>query len=108
MQSLILLVACIGIGVLNGYSQELEITDRSDTAAGGEPQIKIDEKRKISYSQEIQPLLRRHCVRCHGGKQQEADLRLDRLSTHLTQSVDPTTTIKANAIVVAGNSEPVD
>ena len=105
MQSLILLMACIGSGGLNGYSQELENTDRSDTAAGGEPQIKIDEKRKISYSQEIQPLLRRHCVRCHGGKQQEADLRLDRLSTHLTQSVDPTTTIKANAIVVAGNSE---
>ena len=73
MQSLILLMACIGSGGLNGYSQELENTDRSDTAAGGEPQIKIDEKRKISYSQEIQPLLRRHCVRCHGGKQQEAN-----------------------------------
>ena len=57
MQSLILLMACIGSGGLNGYSQELENTDRSDTAAGGEPQIKIDEKRKISYSQEIQPLL---------------------------------------------------
>ena len=29
------------------------------------------------YERHIQPLLKKHCVRCHGESKQEADLRLD-------------------------------
>lgn len=32
----------------------------------------------VDFSEQIQPLLRRHCERCHGDKNQEGDLRLTR------------------------------
>ena len=32
--------------------------------------------RPISFEDDVQPLLRRHCFRCHGAKNQEADLQL--------------------------------
>ncbi|MDB4810035.1 PSD1 and planctomycete cytochrome C domain-containing protein [bacterium] len=31
----------------------------------------------IRFQEEIEPLFRRHCIRCHGENKQEADLRLD-------------------------------
>ena len=34
--------------------------------------------RVVDFSEQIQPLLRRHCERCHGDKNQEGDLRLTR------------------------------
>jgi hypothetical protein len=34
---------------------------------------------KIGYAERIAPLLAEHCVRCHGPKLQESDLRLDSL-----------------------------
>lgn len=32
----------------------------------------------VDFSEQVQPLLRRHCERCHGEKNREADLRLTR------------------------------
>ncbi len=34
--------------------------------------------RVVDFSEQVQPLLRRHCERCHGEKNREADLRLTR------------------------------
>lgn len=35
------------------------------------------EKRRVDFSEQIQPLLRRHCQRCHGEKHDEGGLRLN-------------------------------
>ncbi len=58
-----------------------------------------------SFSQEVNPLLRRHCTRCHGENQQEADLRLDDLK-QLTQSTgELDTTPEEMPLIVAGDSQ---
>ncbi|MFT7638615.1 MAG: hypothetical protein ACI9G1_000339, partial [Pirellulaceae bacterium] len=41
-----------------------------------------DKKQAVPvFTQDIQPVLAKHCYRCHGDKKQEADLRLDNLNT---------------------------
>ena len=37
-----------------------------------------------TFSQELKPFLAKYCVSCHGEKKQKAKLRLDTLSTDLT------------------------
>ena len=37
-----------------------------------------------TFSQELKPFLNKYCVSCHGAKKQKAKLRLDTLSTDLT------------------------
>jgi hypothetical protein len=41
------------------------------------------------FEQTVRPFLTAHCADCHGSKKQEADLRLDTLSTDLTQPETP-------------------
>jgi len=38
-----------------------------------------------SYQETIQPLLKKHCFRCHGEKKQEAELRIDQLGADILQ-----------------------
>lgn len=45
--------------------------------AGAEPMAPPD------FQREVLPVLKSHCVRCHGPKKQEASIRLDNLSTNL-------------------------
>ncbi len=49
--------------------------------------------RKVDYHAEIVPLLRKHCVSCHGPKKQKGDLRLDApehwTGSHFTDLVRP-------------------
>lgn len=42
---------------------------------------------EVDFVEEVQPLLRRHCFRCHGERTQEANLRLD-LSATLFDAAD--------------------
>ena len=37
------------------------------------------------FKRDVLPLLKTHCVRCHGPKKQESRIRLDTLSTDLAQ-----------------------
>lgn len=37
----------------------------------------VSERRSVDFSEQIQPLLRRHCQRCHGEKHDEGGLRLN-------------------------------
>jgi uncharacterized membrane protein len=37
-------------------------------------------KKEIDYDLQIEPLLTKHCVGCHGPKMQESELRLDSIS----------------------------
>lgn len=39
-----------------------------------------------TFERTIQPLLKKHCVRCHGAEKQEAQLRLDQLSPDMLAS----------------------
>ena len=55
----------------------------------------------IVFSEQVQPLLRRHCVRCHGENNQEADLRLDQIDRIVNRSAaDPSVA----AVIWAGKS----
>lgn len=40
---------------------------------------------KPRFEHDVLPILRTHCLRCHGPEQQESQLRLDKLSTDLIQ-----------------------
>ncbi|MFK8111386.1 MAG: PSD1 and planctomycete cytochrome C domain-containing protein [Rubripirellula sp.] len=40
----------------------------------------------VDFAQDVQPILVRHCNRCHGSKNQEADLQLNRRSNTLDHS----------------------
>lgn len=38
---------------------------------------------KVEYAKDVAPLLMKHCVACHGPKQQESELRLDSVEAML-------------------------
>lgn len=40
-----------------------------------------DSQRFAAFTADVQPLLARFCIRCHGGEEPEADLRLDRFKS---------------------------
>ena len=42
----------------------------------------------VRFEKEIQPLLKKYCVRCHGPEKQKADLRFDTLSHDLVNGPD--------------------
>ena len=39
---------------------------------------------EVSFQNEIEPILRRHCAECHGPDEQESGFRLDRLASMLS------------------------
>lgn len=43
-----------------------------------------DDNAPINFEQQIQPILRAHCIKCHGPDKQQADLRLDSVASMLT------------------------
>ncbi|MDP7273884.1 MAG: PSD1 and planctomycete cytochrome C domain-containing protein [Planctomycetaceae bacterium] len=56
----------------------LPVGDPLPAAAGNRPGLPPPLKRKVDFDRDIQPLLVRHCLSCHGPKRQESDYRLDR------------------------------
>ena len=42
----------------------------------------------VGFEKEIQPLLKKYCIRCHGPEKQKADLRLDTLNRDLVKGPD--------------------
>ena len=42
-----------------------------------------DSEQPVDFSRDVLPLLKSHCVRCHGPEKQESRIRLDNLSTDL-------------------------
>ena len=61
--------------------------------------------RKIRYSIDVAPLLRRHCTRCHGEKKQEADLRLDLLDAASRQNTDSETESFLHGFIQPGEAD---
>lgn len=43
--------------------------------------MRAEEKAEIDYQRQIVPILKQHCFGCHGPEKQEAEIRLDNLST---------------------------
>ncbi len=40
---------------------------------------------EIQFERDVLPVLQAHCIRCHGPEVQEAKIRLDNLSTNLSE-----------------------
>lgn len=55
-------------------------------------------------SKEVRAILRRHCIRCHGEKQQESDLRLDQLDSIISRESNSEKEIHQPSMIVAGNA----
>lgn len=52
-------------------------------AGAGLGTVKVSAAKDVDFQQEIQPLLKTHCVKCHGSEKQKGGLRLDRKSAAL-------------------------
>lgn len=80
----VLIAVVIGCGLL----QSNAFAD--DSAAAAEV---------IEFGEDVQPILRRHCFRCHGGKTQEASLQLNARSSAMGEADS------AEPIIVPGDSD---
>lgn len=47
---------------------------------------------EIDFARQVQPILEKSCIKCHGPKRQKGDLRLDQWSDALTKGEEPTIT----------------
>ncbi len=52
--------------------------DAANGASNEAPPAAGNGVRRVDFADDVQPILRRHCFRCHGTKNQEADLQLNR------------------------------
>jgi hypothetical protein len=61
---------------------------------------------EIQFERDVLPILQAHCVRCHGPDVQEANLRLDNLSIHLSEDRAATETWHEVLNAVQANEMP--
>jgi hypothetical protein len=66
---------------------------------------------QVDYTNDVQPLLAAHCVKCHGAKRQAADLRLDTRSALLKggengKAVRPGKSAESRLIVAVSQLDP--
>ncbi len=57
-----------------------------------QPAYAVEGSVRVDFAQDVQPILRRHCFRCHGSKNQEASLQLN---------------LRRGALGVADSGEPI-
>lgn len=62
-----------------------------------EPQSAAGDETKVDFEQQIRPIFKAHCYKCHGSDEQESGLRLDRRADALTGG-------DSGAAIVAGDS----
>jgi ankyrin repeat protein len=67
------------------------------TLACGFAQASAQEPTKLDFARDVQPLLKAHCVECHGPKQQKNGLRLDRRADAMKGGTSP--------MIAPGNSQ---
>jgi ankyrin repeat protein len=77
------LVVSVCAAVLSGVSGERHVTAQSAA--------------KIDFARDVQPILRQHCIGCHGPTQQQAGYRLDRRREALSGTLRP--------LIIPGSSE---
>ena len=53
------------------------------TCPAGLPAQSAPQPAKVDFATDIQPILRAHCIECHGPDKQRAGMRLDRKSSAL-------------------------
>lgn len=73
----------------------------------------LGDRHSIDFAEQVQPILRRHCLRCHGETNQEADLRLDVRQGVLgspnesggpDESAEPSLSASGEPMVIAGRA----
>ncbi|MDG2219838.1 MAG: DUF1592 domain-containing protein [Rubripirellula sp.] len=75
VSSLILMLAMV-VGTMNPCVFSQESVAQESASKSEDPRVAARE-----YKQDIQPLLSRHCIDCHGAEEQEGMLRLDALDS---------------------------
>ena len=67
--------AVLACGTLN--------SEKKASGGSGSGQLPPAATFRVDYERDIQPVLEKHCVRCHGSKRQRSAFRLDRRSAVL-------------------------
>ncbi len=78
--------------------------DSAMVADAAEPSAKVTP----GFNEQVQPYFNAHCVRCHGDKKQEGDLRLDQLSRDFQSGADANRWHDLLERVSAGEMPPED
>ena len=60
------------------------------------------------FRNEIEPVLKKACVRCHGAKTQEGNIRIDTLNPNLLRGDDVQWWLEVAAVLTNGEMPPVD
>src|SRR5256885_17117817 len=79
--------------MLTRYRSAILLTCLSSGALTAQPSAKVD------FARDVQPILREHCIECHGPSQQVRGLRLDRRRDAMPNRVGAN-----GARIVPGNS----
>ena len=73
-----------------------------------EIQTKTPQPRLAEFRQNVQPILTKHCVRCHGPKTQEGNIRIDTLDPDLLHGEDVNWWLEVSAVLTAGEMPPAE
>ncbi|MCB1086872.1 MAG: DUF1587 domain-containing protein, partial [Verrucomicrobiae bacterium] len=75
-------------------------------ACGMAPEFSGGQERAATYTTTLQPLIEAHCLDCHGPDSQKAGLRLDTLSTELSDAAALNRWVKVHDRLAAGDMPP--
>lgn len=70
------------------YSLRISVALVSFLSLSTASRVRAEDSRLAVFNRELMPLITRYCVRCHGPKTQEGDLRIDQLDPDLLQGKD--------------------
>lgn len=63
---------------------------------------------EVSFEDQVRPLLRKHCVKCHGPEKQKGDLRLDTLSSDFSKTAVASAWLEVRDNINLGEMPPDD
>jgi mono/diheme cytochrome c family protein len=82
-------------------SSFLKQSPRTETIEAPKANLKV-------FRKEIEPVLKKACVRCHGAKTQEGNIRIDTLDPNLLHGDDVSWWLEVAAVLTNGEMPPAD
>ena len=72
------------------------------------PGTEAPQPQLVTFRQDVEPVLKRKCMRCHGPEEQEGNIRIDTLNPDLLQGDDVDWWIEVRAVLSNGEMPPAD